>query len=74
MTLEVGCIALKVTSLKSLALLSVRLVSTVRRDNFSGYLLVKDGFKFIVESNKVVINKSDVFLLAKVLDWMDFPS
>ena len=53
----VGMIDLKFTSGKIVQLKNVQHVPTVNKNLLSGSLLCKDGFKVVLESNKVVVSK-----------------
>ncbi|KAI5322517.1 hypothetical protein L3X38_031589 [Prunus dulcis] len=53
---------LNMTSGKTLTLKDVRHVPEVRRNLISGSSLVKQGYKIVVESNRIVITRNDVFI------------
>ncbi|CAL5397431.1 unnamed protein product [Camellia sinensis] len=60
--LGIGDIDLKMTSGKILTLRDVRYVPEVRRNLISGSCLVQLGYKIVMESNKIVISKNDIFI------------
>ena len=60
--LGIGDIELKMTSGKTLILKGVRHVPEVRRNLVSGSSLVQQGYKVVMESNKVVITRNDIFV------------
>ena len=60
--LGIGDIELNTTSGKVLTLKDVRHVPDIRRNLISGSCLVKQGCKVVMESNKVVITKNNVFI------------
>jgi hypothetical protein len=41
---------------------NVQYVSTIKKNLVSGYLLCRDGFKLVFESNKCVLSKYDNFV------------
>ena len=53
----VGTVDLKFTSGKILQLSNVQHVPTMNKNLVSGFLLCRDGFKVVLESNKVVVSK-----------------
>ena len=53
----VGMIDLKFTSGKIVQLKNVQHVPTINKNLVSGSLLCKDGFKIVLESNKLVVLK-----------------
>ena len=53
----VGMVDLKFTLGKILQLRNVQHVPTIRKNLVSIYLLLRDGFKVVLESNKVVMSK-----------------
>ena len=57
-----GKVDLILTSSKTLTLYKVQHVSEVRKNLISGSLLIRDGYKIIFESNKVVVTKNDNFI------------
>ncbi|KAI5353977.1 hypothetical protein L3X38_006871 [Prunus dulcis] len=58
----IGEVELKMTSGKTLTLKDVRHVPEVRRNLISGSSLVKQGYKIVMESNRIVITRNDVFI------------
>ncbi|BBN67288.1 hypothetical protein Prudu_35S000400, partial [Prunus dulcis] len=58
----IGEVELKMTSGKTLTLKDVRHVPAVRRNLISGSSLVKQGYKIVMESNRIVITRNDVFI------------
>jgi len=56
-----GCINLKVTSRKILALQRVLHVPTLRRNQISESSHLRAGYRDVKESNKFVISKSTIF-------------
>ena len=57
-----GNILLKMTSGKTLTLKNVLYVPEIRKNLFSTSLLVKNGFKVVFVSDKVVISKNDMYV------------
>ena len=73
--LGVGQVDLRMTSGKILTLESVWHVLEIRRNLVSGSSLVQQGYKLVMESNKVVIIKNNIFvgrviLVMVCLSWM----
>ena len=60
--LGIGDVELKMTSGKVLLLKDVRYVPEVRRNLISGSSLVQLGYKIVLESNRVIISKNNVFI------------
>jgi hypothetical protein len=60
--LGVIMVNLKLTSEKTVRLKNVQYVSTIKKNLVSGYLLCRDGFKLVFESNKCVLSKYDNFV------------
>jgi len=58
----VGTIDLKFTSGKIVQLKNVQHVPTINKNLVSGSLLCKDGFKVVLESNKLVVSKHGQFI------------
>jgi hypothetical protein len=58
----VGTVDLKFTSGKNVQLRNVQHVPSMNKNLVSGSLLCKDGFKVVLESNKVVVSKHRQFL------------
>ena len=58
----VGTIDLKFTSGKIMQLKNVQHVPTINKNLVSGSLLCKDGFKVVLESNKLVVSKYGQFI------------
>ena len=58
----VGMIDLKFTSGKIVQLKNVQHVPTINKNLVSGSLLCKDGFKAVLESNKLVVSKHGQFI------------
>ena len=58
----VGTIDLKFTSKKIVQLKNVQHVPTINKNLVSGSLLCKDGFKVVLESNKLVVSKHGQFV------------
>jgi hypothetical protein len=54
-------VTLKFTSRKTIQLKNVQHVPTIKKNLASGYLLCRDGFKLVFESNKCIISKFDTF-------------
>ena len=57
-----GKVMLKMTSGKVLTLNNVLHVPTIRKNLVSAALLVKNGFKCVLVSDKVVISKNEMFI------------
>ena len=57
-----GKIFLKMTSDKVLTLNNVLHVPTIRKNLVSTSLLVKNGFKCVFVSNKVVVSKNEMYV------------
>jgi hypothetical protein len=53
----VGTVDLKFTSGKIVQLKNVQHVPTIRKNLVSVFLLLRDGFKVVLEANKVVMSK-----------------
>ena len=53
---------LKMTSGKELALNDVLYVPDIRKNLVFGSLLNKHGFRLVIESNKVILSKSAMFV------------
>ena len=53
---------LKMTSGKNLTLKNVLYVPDIRKNLVSGSLLSKHGFRIIIESDKVILSKSSMFV------------
>jgi len=58
----VGTIDLKFTSRKIVQLKNMQHVPTINKNLVSGSLLCKDGFKVVLESNKLVVSKHGQFI------------
>ena len=58
----VGTVGLKFTSGKIVQLRNVLHVPSIKKNLVSGSLLCRDGFKVVLESNKVVVSKSGQFI------------
>ena len=58
----VGMVDLKFTSRKIVQLRNVQHVPTIRKNLVSVSLLLRDGFKVVLESNKVVMSKHGQFI------------
>ena len=58
----VGTIDLKFTSGKIVELKNVQYVPTINKKLVSGFLLCKDGFWVVLESNKLVVSKHGQFI------------
>ena len=58
----VGTVDLKFTSGKIVQLRNMQHVPTIRKDLVSVSLLLRDGFKVVLESNKVVMSKHGQFI------------
>ncbi|KAK1610723.1 hypothetical protein QYE76_034396 [Lolium multiflorum] len=61
----VGTVDLKFTSGKIVQLRNVQHVPTMNKNLVSGSLLCRDGFKVVLESNKVVVSKFGQFIVLK---------
>ena len=57
-----GTVILKMTSDKHLTLKNVLFVHDIRKNLVSGSLLNKHGFHIIIESDKVILSKSGIFV------------
>ena len=57
-----GTVILKMTSGKHLILKNVLFVPDIRKNLVSGYLLNKHGFGIVIESDKVILSKSGMFV------------
>ncbi|KAL8146420.1 hypothetical protein AgCh_004238 [Apium graveolens] len=57
-----GTVILKMTSGKNLTLKNVLYVPDIRKNLVSGSLLNKHGFRIVIESDKVVLSKSGMFV------------
>ena len=57
-----GTVILKMTSGKNLTLKNVLYVPDIRKNLVSGSLLSKHGFRIVIESDKVVLSKSGMFV------------
>jgi hypothetical protein len=53
----VGTVDLKLTSGKTVQLKNVQHVPSIRKNLISGFLLCRDGYKLVFESNKCVLSK-----------------
>jgi hypothetical protein len=53
----VGTVDLKLTSEKIVQLKNVQHVPTIGKNLVSGFLLCRDGFKVVIESNKFIMSK-----------------
>ena len=60
--LSVGTVELKLSSVKIVHLKNVQHAPSINRNLISGFLLCRDGFKLVFESNKVVISKFGNFV------------
>jgi hypothetical protein len=60
--LGVGSVDLKFTSGKIVRLKNVQHASSINKNLVSGYLLCRDGFKLVFDSNKVVISRFGQFI------------
>jgi hypothetical protein len=60
--LGVGMVDLKFTSRKIVQLKNVQHVPSIKKNLVSGSRLMKDGFKLVTESNKVVLSKYGTFV------------
>jgi len=58
----VGTIDLKFTSRKIVQLKNMQHVPTINKNLVSSSLLCKDGFKVVLESNKLVVSKHGQFI------------
>jgi hypothetical protein len=58
----VGTVDLKLTSGKIVQLKNVQHVPSINKNLVSGFLLCKDGFKVVLESNKFVVSKCGQFI------------
>jgi hypothetical protein len=58
----VGTVDLKFTSKKIVQLKNMQHVSTIHKNLVSVSLLLRDGFKVVLESNKVVMSKHESFI------------
>jgi hypothetical protein len=58
----VGTVDLKLTSGKIVQLKNVQHVPTIGKNLVSGFLLCRDGFKIVIESNKFVVSKCGQFI------------
>ena len=54
----VGTVDLKLTSRKTVQLINVHHVPSIRKNLISGSLLCRDGYKLVFESNKCILSKS----------------
>ena len=57
-----GTVILKMTSGKNLTLKNVLYVPDIRKNLVSGSLLNKHGFRIVIESDKVILSKSGMFV------------
>ena len=57
-----GTVILKMSSSKHLTLKNVLFVSDIRKNLVSGSLLNKHSFRIVIESDKVVLSKNDMFV------------
>ena len=57
-----GTVDLKFTSSKIMQLKSVQHVPSIKKNLVSGSRLLKDGFKLVFESNKIVLSKYGTFV------------
>ncbi|WVZ63197.1 hypothetical protein U9M48_012849 [Paspalum notatum var. saurae] len=60
--LGTGTVDLKFTSGKIVQLKNVQHVSSMNKNLVSGSLLLRDGFKVVLESNKVVVSRHGLFI------------
>ena len=60
--LGTGTVDLKFTSRKIVQLKNVQHVPSMKKNLVSGTLLLRDGFKVVLESNKVVVSKHGQFI------------
>ena len=60
--LGVGTVNLKFTSGKIVQLKNVQHVPTIKKNLVSGFLLCRDGFKLVFESNKCIVSKFGTFI------------
>ena len=60
--LGIGTVKLSLTFGKTLILFNVQYVPEIRKNLISASLLVQLGYKVILESNKVVISKREIFI------------
>jgi hypothetical protein len=58
----VGRVDIKLTSEKTLSLKNVQHVPRINRNLISGFLLCRDGFKLVFESNKFIVSKFGLFI------------
>jgi hypothetical protein len=58
----VGMVDLKFTSRNSVQLRNVHHIPSMNKNHVSGSLLCRDGFKVVLESNKIVISKHGQFI------------
>ena len=59
---EKGTVFLKMTSGKELKLTNVLFVPDIRKNLISGTLLCANGFKMVIESQKVILSKNGMFV------------
>ena len=57
-----GTIDLKFTLGKILTLQNIQHVSTIRKNLLRSFLLIQLGFKVVLEFNKVIISKKNIFI------------
>jgi hypothetical protein len=60
--LGVGTVILKFTSGKTVPLKSVQHVPSIKKNPVSAYMLCRDGYKVVLESNKCVVPKHGTFV------------
>ena len=58
----VGTVNLKLTSGKTVQLKNVQHVPSIRKNLISSYLLCRDGYKLVFESNKCILSKYGTFI------------
>ena len=57
-----GCVEIWFTSAKKVTLMNVLHVPDKRKNLVSANLLCKNGFKVVLESNKLILSKNSVFI------------
>ena len=60
--LGVGTVILKFTSGKTVLMKNVRHVSSIKKNLVSGSQLCRDGYKIVLEANKVILSKFGIFI------------
>jgi hypothetical protein len=60
--LGVGTVVLKFTSGKTVLLKNVQHVPSIKKNLVSGSQMCRDGFKIVLESNKCVVSKHEIFV------------